>query len=64
MKGKGMAYHGGKANVGKPGIKHRSRDPKTVQTMTESSKRMGLHYQNGSMTVNRNPSKDAYSFEG
>ena len=64
MKGKGMAYHGGKARVGKSGLKHFSREPKSVQTRTESSKRMGINYGNGSMTFNNNPSRDAYSYEG
>lgn len=42
-KGKGMGYHGGKAHSGKV-HKHESDDPSRVQTRTESSKSMGIHY--------------------
>lgn len=45
-KGKGMAYHGGKANTGsslKELNKHCS-SPSDVQTKTESSKSMGYGY--------------------
>lgn len=45
-KGKGMGYHGGKARVGKSGIKHATHfdSPDEAQTRTESSKNMGIHY--------------------
>lgn len=45
-KGKGMAYHGGKARVGKTvrDSKVHCSSPEDVQTKTESSKSMGFGY--------------------
>lgn len=45
-KGKGMGYHGGKANVGSINKKHNVHfsNPRDAQTRVESSKSMGHGY--------------------